>query len=50
MGLALGAPYHLTMSCYNGSEPACGLCPTCRSRRDAFRANGIEDPIAYADL
>lgn len=49
MGLALGAPYHLTMSCYNGSEPACAVCPTCRSRRDAFRANGIEDPIAYAE-
>ena len=48
IGSAAGAPYHLTMSCYNGAEPACGLCPTCRSRRDAFRANGIEDPIAYA--
>lgn len=48
MGLALRAPYHLTMSCYNGSDPACGVCPTCRSRRDAFIANGMEDPIAYA--
>ena len=47
MGTQLGAPYHLTMSCYNGAEPACGTCPTCRSRRDAFRANGLEDPIAY---
>jgi 7-cyano-7-deazaguanine synthase len=46
-GIQLGAPYHLTMSCYNGAEPACGTCPTCRSRRDAFRANGLEDPIAY---
>ena len=43
----LEAPYQLTMSCYNGAEPACGKCPTCRSRRDAFRVNGLEDPIAY---
>jgi 7-cyano-7-deazaguanine synthase len=48
VGNSLGAPYHLTMSCYNGREPACGVCPTCRSRRDAFRENGTEDPIAYA--
>jgi 7-cyano-7-deazaguanine synthase len=48
-GLALSVPYHLTMSCYNGVEPACGVCPTCRSRRNAFRANGIEDPVAYAE-
>jgi 7-cyano-7-deazaguanine synthase len=47
MGTQLGAPYHLTMSCYNGAEPACGTCPTCRSRRDSFRANGLEDPIVY---
>jgi 7-cyano-7-deazaguanine synthase len=46
-GLELKAPYHLTMSCYDGREPACGICPTCRSRREAFRANGIEDPIGY---
>jgi 7-cyano-7-deazaguanine synthase len=46
-GLELKAPYHLTMSCYDGHEPACGVCPTCRSRREAFRANGVEDPIPY---
>jgi len=50
MGMALRAPFHLTMSCYNGMEPACGTCPTCRSRRDAFRANGLEDPIAYLQV
>jgi 7-cyano-7-deazaguanine synthase len=47
LGTLLSAPYHLTMSCYNGTEPACGTCPTCRSRRNAFRANGLEDPIDY---
>ena len=49
LGLHLEAPYHLTLSCYDGREPACGVCPTCRSRRDAFRANGLEDPIPYAE-
>jgi 7-cyano-7-deazaguanine synthase len=48
MGMQLGAPYHLTMSCYNGLEPACGLCPTCQSRRRAFEVNGVVDPIPYA--
>ena len=47
IGSQLKTPYHLTMSCYNGSEPACGACPTCRSRRQAFRVNGLNDPIAY---
>lgn len=48
-GLMIAAPYHLTMSCYNGQRPACGKCPTCLSRMAAFRANGIDDPIAYVD-
>jgi 7-cyano-7-deazaguanine synthase len=48
VGLSLEAPYQLTLSCYDGREPACGICPTCRSRRSAFRANGLEDPIPYA--
>jgi len=49
LGLELGAPYQLTWSCYDGKEVACGVCPTCRSRRDAFRACGTEDRILYAD-
>jgi 7-cyano-7-deazaguanine synthase len=47
-GLRLGAPYHLTLSCYEGTSPACGRCPTCVSRLEAFRANGVSDPIEYA--
>jgi 7-cyano-7-deazaguanine synthase len=49
LGTALKVPYELTLSCYNGQVPACGVCPTCRSRRDAFLANGLQDPIAYAE-
>jgi 7-cyano-7-deazaguanine synthase len=47
-GLRLGAPYHLTLSCYEGTSPACGRCPTCVSRLEAFRVNGVSDPIEYA--
>jgi 7-cyano-7-deazaguanine synthase len=42
------APYHLTMSCYEGVEPACGICPTCVARLNAFAAAKIADPIPYA--
>ena len=47
IGLHLGVPYHLTWSCYEGHEKACGECGTCIDRRNAFRMNGVEDPIEY---
>ena len=46
-GLELNAPYELSWSCYEGGEKPCGVCGTCRDRRAAFRANGIEDPVEY---
>ena len=48
-GLELGAPFHLTWSCYNGTEKACGKCGTCIDRKKAFEANGVKDPIEYAE-
>lgn len=47
LGRKIGVPFELTWSCYNGREKACGVCPTCVGRLEAFRANGMEDPIAY---
>ena len=43
-GLALGVPYELTWSCYEGGEKPCGVCATCRDRAAAFHANGAKDP------
>lgn len=42
MGKELGVPYELTWSCYEGGETPCLTCATCRDRRAAFLANGID--------
>jgi 7-cyano-7-deazaguanine synthase len=47
IGLDLGAPYALTLSCYEGTRPACSRCPTCVSRLEAFYENGVRDPLKY---
>ena len=47
LGTEIGAPFHLTMSCYDGKSPACGTCPTCIGRINAFRENALVDPIEY---
>jgi len=46
-GRALKVPFGMTWSCYNGREKACGVCPTCKGRLEAFKANGIVDPLVY---
>ena len=48
-GLELKVPYELTWSCYEGGDKACGKCATCLDRIAAFKANGVEDPIEYAN-
>lgn len=48
-GLRLKVPYELTWSCYEGGEEACGTCGTCIDRLNAFRANGVKDPIKYKE-
>jgi 7-cyano-7-deazaguanine synthase len=47
-GVRLSAPLHLTWSCYQDTEIACGRCDSCALRLRAFREAGIEDPISYA--
>lgn len=48
-GLELGAPFHLTWSCYRGEETACGTCDSCALRLRAFQEAGVEDPIGYRE-
>jgi 7-cyano-7-deazaguanine synthase len=46
-GIELGAPMHLTWSCYQGEDLACGVCDSCVLRLRAFAQAGQTDPVAY---
>lgn len=49
-GVALGVPYHLTLSCMSPRDTThCGTCSKCRERHDAFREAGLADPTHYVD-
>jgi 7-cyano-7-deazaguanine synthase len=48
-GTRLGVDYGLTVSCYQADAEgaACGLCDSCRLRREGFVSAGIPDPTRY---
>lgn len=48
-GIELGVDYALTVSCYQADEQgkACGVCDSCRIRREGFRAAQVPDPTRY---
>jgi 7-cyano-7-deazaguanine synthase len=46
-GTELNAPLHLTWSCYQNSDAACGRCESCALRLKGFRDAGVKDPIPY---
>jgi len=46
-GIELGAPLHLTWSCYQNEDLACGTCDSCLLRLRAFAEAGVADPIPY---
>lgn len=46
-GMELKAPIHLTWSCYQNEDKACGVCDSCAFRLRGFQQVGIEDPITY---
>jgi 7-cyano-7-deazaguanine synthase len=48
-GMRLGVDYSLTVSCYQADQQgrACGVCDSCRLRRDGFEAAGVPDPTIY---
>jgi 7-cyano-7-deazaguanine synthase len=47
LGVEIGAPLHLTWSCYEGGEKHCGKCGPCYMRKMAFKINGLKDPVEY---
>jgi 7-cyano-7-deazaguanine synthase len=48
-GTELGVDYGMTVSCYQADAHgrACGLCDSCRFRREGFAAIGMADPTPY---
>ena len=48
-GTGLGVDYSLTVSCYQADAEglACGLCDSCRLRREGFVSADIPDPTRY---
>ena len=48
-GIQLGVDYSLTISCYQATESglACGVCDSCRLRRQGFEEAGVPDPTRY---
>ncbi|GMV00328.1 MAG: 7-cyano-7-deazaguanine synthase [Ignavibacteriota bacterium] len=46
-GIKLNAPLHLTWSCYQNEDIACGVCDSCALRLRGFQMAGVEDPIKY---
>jgi 7-cyano-7-deazaguanine synthase len=49
-GIKLGVDYSRTVSCYqaDGEGRACGVCDSCRIRREGFKSAGFTDPTIYA--
>jgi 7-cyano-7-deazaguanine synthase len=44
-GIELGAPFHLTWSCYSRDDVPCGSCDSCLLRARAFEKAGMNDPL-----
>lgn len=49
LGHDVGAPMHLTWSCYRAGEHHCGTCGPCYMRRKAFQINNLPEVITYKD-
>jgi 7-cyano-7-deazaguanine synthase len=50
-GMALGVDYSQTVSCYQADSEgrACGVCDSCRIRREGFESAKIADPTRYIE-
>jgi 7-cyano-7-deazaguanine synthase len=49
VGHEVGAPLHLTWSCYRAGPIHCGTCGPCYMRRTAFEINKLPEVIQYAN-
>ena len=49
-GMELGVDYSMTVSCYQADEEgrACGVCDSCRIRKEGFSTAGVPDSTRYA--
>ena len=47
-GVKLGVDFSKTLTCYNGQEIACGICPSCSARLRGFVEAAYKDPVPYA--
>lgn len=47
LGAEFGAPFHLTWSCYQSEDLACGECDSCALRLRGFAQAGSTDPLPY---
>jgi len=49
LGVRLGVDYGLTVSCYTADAEgrACGVCDSCRLRKQGFVEAGVKDPTVY---
>jgi 7-cyano-7-deazaguanine synthase len=49
LGISLGVDYAQTVSCYQAGADgrACGVCDSCRLRRQGFVEAGVADPTCY---
>ncbi len=48
-GMKLGVDYSQTVSCYKATDDgkACGVCDSCRLRKQGFESQGFADPTRY---
>lgn len=46
-GIELNAPLHLSWSCYQSEDEACGVCDSCALRLRGFEQAGKKDPVKY---
>jgi len=51
LGMGNGVDYALTVSCYSADADgrACGVCDSCRLRRQGFEGVDVADPTRYQD-